>query len=152
LPGTPGLTFPDALFSMKAPARSLLAAVPAHAGRAPHQHLVAPGSRACAATTFVSHSTSLSLRFMFLKSLLVLGGCLTASSALAQTSAALPAADAEASKWQLFAEAGPKYSQFKNTYHSTNTLAFVPNGYVSDYSREFQLDNTYAAFAGVKAA
>ena len=87
---------------------------------------------------------------MSFKFLLVLGACLTASAAQAQTSN--PTTDApEASKWQFFAEGGPKFSQFKNTYHSSNNLAFVPNGYVSDYSRDFQLDNTYAAFAGVKA-
>jgi hypothetical protein len=87
---------------------------------------------------------------MFLKFLFVLGGSVMASSALAQTSTLLTN-DADAPKWQFFAEAGPKYSQFKNTYHSTNNLAFLPNGYVADYSREFQVDNTYAAFAGVKA-
>ncbi|MDO7846570.1 hypothetical protein Q5H92_09400 [Hymenobacter sp. M29] len=87
---------------------------------------------------------------MFLKFLLLLSGCLTASVALAQT--ATPTLDApEAAKWRFFAEAGPKFSQFNSTYHSTNVLAFVSGGYPSEYSREFQVDNTYAAFAGVKA-
>jgi hypothetical protein len=87
---------------------------------------------------------------MSFKSFLVLGGCLMASSALAQSPT--PSTDAaDAPKWQFFAEAGPKTSQFKNTYHSTNVLAFLPGGYVADYSREFQVDDTYAAFAGVKA-
>ena len=83
---------------------------------------------------------------MLPKILLLLGGCAMASAAAAQVAPA-----AEASKWQLFAEADPKASRFASTYHSTSYVAFAPNGYLSEYYREFQVDNTYSAFANVKA-
>lgn len=86
---------------------------------------------------------------MLLKFLLVLGGCVAASSAQAQSAVPAPAADAP--KWQLYAEAGPKASRFTNVAYHTTALAFIPNGYLPDYNREFQVDNTYAAFADVKA-
>ena len=69
-----------------------------------------------------------------------------ASAAAAQVTPA-----AETSKWQLFAEAGPKASRFVNVTRGTSSVAFVPGGYLPEYSRDFQVDNTYAAFADVKA-
>lgn len=87
---------------------------------------------------------------MLSKFLFLLGGLSLATAATAAAQAVPPTAT-DAPKWQFFAEAGPKYSQFNNTYHSTNTLAPVPGGYTSDYTRDFQVDNTFAAFADVKA-
>ncbi|MFC6225481.1 hypothetical protein ACFP2F_19700 [Hymenobacter artigasi] len=81
---------------------------------------------------------------MFPKLFLLLSGCALASTAAAQV-APVP----ETPKWQFFAEAGPKTSLFRNTVQSTNAL--TPGGYPSDYYRSFQVDNTYAAFADVKA-
>ena len=84
---------------------------------------------------------------MLMKFLFVLGGCLAASTVRAQTTA--PTTDAP--KWQLYAEAGPKVSRFQNVAYGTNYLNFVAQGAFSEYRREFQVDNTYAAFDDVKA-
>lgn len=79
--------------------------------------------------------------------LLAFSTCLAARAASAQ---ALPPVSPAAPGWQLYAEAGPKASWFRNVYHGTSSLVFAP-GYVSDYYREFQVSNTYAAFADVRA-
>ena len=79
--------------------------------------------------------------------MLILGGCVAASSAQAQ--AVAPATDAP--KWHLYAEAGPKASRFQHVTIGTNYLGSPTQGGFSDYAREFQVDNTYAAFADVKA-
>ena len=84
---------------------------------------------------------------MLLKFLFMLGGCLAAATIQAQTTA--PTTDAP--KWQLYAEAGPQVSRFQNVVYGTNYLDFVAQGGFSEYRREFQVDNTYAAFADVKA-
>ncbi|MGY3089807.1 hypothetical protein ACVWYF_002855 [Hymenobacter sp. UYAg731] len=86
---------------------------------------------------------------MLPKLLLALSGCAMAATTSAQVVAQVPAP--ETPKWQLFVEAGPKTSRFENVAHGTSYVSYTPGGFLSEYSREFQVDNTYAAFADVKA-
>lgn len=84
---------------------------------------------------------------LFAKFLLALTSCAVAiTTAGAQT---LPEPPAAAPKWQLYFEAGPKGSQFRNVYQGTTTL--VPGGPDSGTYRVFRVDNTVSAFASVKA-
>ena len=85
---------------------------------------------------------------MLPKFLLLLSACVVSSAAIA-TAQVAPAA--EAPKWQLFAEAGPKTSWFENVTRGSTVLVPAPGSYVSEYYRDFQVDNTYAAFADVIA-
>ena len=79
--------------------------------------------------------------------LFALASVLLSSPAFAQTFPATP--EPRPAKWQLYLEAGPKASRFRNVYQGTTSL--VPGGAAPGNYRVFKVDNTVAAFADVKA-
>ena len=56
-----------------------------------------------------------------------------------------------ARQWELYLEAGPKASIFRNVQRSTTLLDPRLGGTLDPYAREFTVDNTVSAFADVKA-
>lgn len=70
-------------------------------------------------------------------------------AAFAQTAPAPTSGTAR--QWELYLEAGPKASIFRNVQHSTTLLDPSLSGPPDPYAREFTVDNTVSAFADVKA-